>query len=235
VRQVRVEIEWLVASGGVLVFAFPRAYAAAFSGFYLPLMLVLWLLIVRGLAIEFRGQWHNPLWRQFLDAAFAFSSALLAFVLGASLGNVVRGVPLGDDGSFAAPLFSSDGRTGALDAYTMTVGLLATATLALHGAHWLMHKTEGPVQARSRVLAKRLWPVVAALLTVVTIWTGRVAPMLFRSLLGRWPVPANLVVRELRGSMAGGRLARRAEREAAREAAEAARAGKVATAPKWMS
>src|SRR2546425_13232955 len=59
---------WLIASGGVLFFAFPRAYAAAFSGFYLPLMIVLWLLVVRGLSIEFRAQWDNRLWRAFLDA-----------------------------------------------------------------------------------------------------------------------------------------------------------------------
>src|SRR6478752_5617519 len=67
---------WLIASGGVLVFAFPRAYAAAFSGLYLPLMIVLWLLVLRGLSIEFRGQWDNPLWRAFLDATFAFSSTV---------------------------------------------------------------------------------------------------------------------------------------------------------------
>jgi len=64
---------WLIVSGGVLFFAFPRAYAVAFSGFYLPLMIVLWLLIVRGLSIEFRAQWTNPLWHAFLDASFALS------------------------------------------------------------------------------------------------------------------------------------------------------------------
>src|SRR6476646_10049866 len=72
---------WLVASGGIIVFAFPRAYAAAFIGFYLPLMLVLWLLIGRGLSIELRGQFPHPLWRSFWDAMFAFSSTVLALVL----------------------------------------------------------------------------------------------------------------------------------------------------------
>src|SRR5713101_7104639 len=79
---------WLVASGGVLVYAFPRAYSAGFSGFYLPLMIALWLLIMRGLAIEFRSRESNVLWRSFWDGAFALSSVLMAVVLGAALGNI---------------------------------------------------------------------------------------------------------------------------------------------------
>ena len=65
---------WLIASGGVLVFAFPRAYSAAFSGLYLPLMMVLWLLVLRGIAIEFRSKLDHPLWRAAFDAVFAFAS-----------------------------------------------------------------------------------------------------------------------------------------------------------------
>src|SRR6266550_2744637 len=68
---------WLLASGGTLVFAFPRVYAAGFSGFYLPLMMVLWLLILRGIAIEFRSQQENPLWRSLWDGLFCFSSTLM--------------------------------------------------------------------------------------------------------------------------------------------------------------
>src|SRR5437588_7233236 len=73
---------WLIASGGVLVFAFPRVYAAGFSGFYLPLMMVLWLLVLRGISIEFHSHSPNPLWRSFWDGGFAFSSAMMAIVLG---------------------------------------------------------------------------------------------------------------------------------------------------------
>src|SRR5437588_4172883 len=80
---------WLIASGGVLVYAFPRAYAAGFSGFYLPLMMALWLLILRGISIEFRSHESNPLWRSFWDGSFAFSSILMATILGAALGNVI--------------------------------------------------------------------------------------------------------------------------------------------------
>ena len=68
---------WLIASGGVFVFAFPRAYAAAFSGLYLALMVVLWLLVLRGIAIEFRSKVDNPLWRAAWDTTFALASAAM--------------------------------------------------------------------------------------------------------------------------------------------------------------
>ncbi len=88
---------WLLAAGGTLFFAFPLLYASAFSGFYLPLMIVLWLLILRALSIELRGHSAEPLWRTFFDALFTFSSSLLAIFYGAALANVVRGVPIGPD------------------------------------------------------------------------------------------------------------------------------------------
>jgi hypothetical protein len=97
---------WLIAAGGVLFLAFPRLYAAGFSGFYLALTIVLWLLILRGVAIESRSRQENPLWREFWDTTFSLASALLAVVLGTALGNVVRGVPLDSTGSFFIPLFT---------------------------------------------------------------------------------------------------------------------------------
>ena len=85
---------WLLAAGGSLVMAFPKLYASSFSGFYLPLMMVLWLLILRAIAIEFRSHLDSPVWRPFWDVVFSLSSLLLTVFLGAALGNVVRGVPL---------------------------------------------------------------------------------------------------------------------------------------------
>ena len=85
---------WLLAAGGTLYFAFPALYASGFSGFYLPLMIVLWLLILRGIAVEFRGHIDSPVWLRFWDVVFAGASLLLAVFFGAALGNVVRGVPL---------------------------------------------------------------------------------------------------------------------------------------------
>src|SRR6202040_2422617 len=98
---------WLIAAAGVLFLAFPSVYSVAFSGFYLALMIVLWLLILRGVAIELRSRQENPLWREFWDTTFALSSGLLAIVLGAALGNVIRGVPLDGSGFFAIPLFTN--------------------------------------------------------------------------------------------------------------------------------
>src|SRR5487761_28309 len=91
---------WLIAAGGMLAVSFPRVYAAGFSGFYLALMLLLWLLILRGISIEFRSQVDHPLWRDFWDAGFSLGSLLVAFLLGVALGNILRGLPLGPDGYF---------------------------------------------------------------------------------------------------------------------------------------
>src|SRR5258707_12562189 len=115
---------WLVAAAGVLFLAFPRVYSAAFSGFYLALMIVLWLLILRGIAIESRSQQENPLWREFWDTTFSLASALLAVVLGTSLGHIVRGVPLDATGVFAIPLFTDfqpGEQAGFFDWYTTLV------------------------------------------------------------------------------------------------------------------
>src|SRR5712675_1840879 len=85
---------WLLAAGGTLFFAFPLLYASAFSGFYMPLMIVLWLLILRGIGVELRMHLEGTVWRGFFDGCFALSSILLTIFYGAALGNVIRGVPL---------------------------------------------------------------------------------------------------------------------------------------------
>src|SRR6516225_10177755 len=140
---------WLIAAGGVLFMAFPKVYSAGFSGFYMALMIVLWLLILRGVAIESRSQQENPLWREFWDTVFSLASGLLAVVLGAALGNVVRGVPVDEKGLAGMPLFTNflPGRdAGILDWYTVLVGLFTLATLAGHGALYLVWRTAGAVR-----------------------------------------------------------------------------------------
>jgi cytochrome d ubiquinol oxidase subunit II len=179
---------WLIAAGGVLFLSFPRVYAAAFSGFYLALMIVLWLLILRGVAIESRSRQDNPLWREFWDTTFAVASALLAVVLGTALGNVVRGVPLDGTGSFFIPLFTDfqpGVRPGVFDWYTILVGVFALCTLAGHGALYLVWKTAGPVQARSRLWARRAWLAVLPLWLAVTLATAWLRPDIFTNLLDR--------------------------------------------------
>jgi cytochrome bd ubiquinol oxidase subunit II len=151
---------WLLAAGGTLYFAFPLLYASSFSGFYLPLMMVLWLLMLRGLGIELRHHIDHVLWKTFWDTVFSIGSILLAIFFGAALGNVVRGVPLDDSGYFFEPLwttFTVVPEAGILDWFTVTMGLVGLCTLAGHGANYLAMKTTGPVQERSRSVARLAW------------------------------------------------------------------------------
>ncbi|HEY3963722.1 MAG TPA: cytochrome d ubiquinol oxidase subunit II [Planctomycetaceae bacterium] len=179
---------WLIAAGGVLFMAFPRTYATTFSGFYLALMIVLWLLILRGVSMEFRSHQSNPLWREFWDTVFSFASVLLAIVFGTSLGNLVRGVPLGAEGLAGMPLFTNflPGKNpGIFDWYTTLVGLFTLAVLAGHGALFLVWRTTGPVQARSQICANVAWRAVAALWVVVTLATFWLQREVFSNLVAR--------------------------------------------------
>src|SRR5207244_7102335 len=90
---------WLLAAGGGLIFAFPLLYASSFSGFYLPLMMVLWLLMLRGIGVELRGHVDDPMAWSLFDFVFSLASILLAIFFGSAVGNVIRGVPLGSVGS----------------------------------------------------------------------------------------------------------------------------------------
>src|SRR5215831_5444432 len=160
---------WLLAGGGTLFFAFPLLYASGFSGFYLPLMIVLWLLIFRGIGIELRMHLDSPVWRGFFDGSFAIASMLLTVFYGAALGNVLRGVPLQKDGYFFLPLWTDwnvGPQPGVLDWYTVIAALLALTALTLHGSHYVALKTSGELNLRARRIAAALWPVLV-LLTVI--------------------------------------------------------------------
>jgi cytochrome d ubiquinol oxidase subunit II len=162
---------WLLAAGGALYFAFPQLYASSFSGFYLPLMMVLWLLMLRAISIEFRSHINEPVWKAFFDGVFAFASILLAIFYGAALGNVVRGVPLGPDHYFFLPLWTNwrvGPNPGILDWYTVLSGVVALVALAVHGAHYVALKTDGEVYTRTRRVAKLLAPALA-ILTVLSL------------------------------------------------------------------
>jgi len=165
---------WLLAAGGTLYFAFPLLYASSFSGFYLPLMMILWLLMLRGLGIEFRHQLHHQLWKSFWDVAFSISSLLLAIFFGAALGNVVRGVPLNNEHYFFEPLWTSFmvvPDSGILDWFTTLMGLVAMFTLTAHGANYISLKTDGEIQQRSRAAAARAWwgVLLTSLLALVAV------------------------------------------------------------------
>jgi cytochrome bd ubiquinol oxidase subunit II len=151
---------------------------------------------------------------------FALSSAVLALVLGVALGNVLRGVPIDASGYFSSPLFTDlriSGDLGAIDWYTASVGLLAVAALAVHGAMYLRWKTAGDVNLRATQVGRRAWIAVAVLAIIVTVETAIVRPSLFAHLAGRpalWILPfavvaaLALVARSLaRGGELGGFLA----------------------------
>jgi len=180
---------WLLAAGGSMVVAFPNLYAASFSGFYLALMLVLWLLLLRGLGIEFRHQIHHPMWEDAWDVVFAFASTLLALLFGVALANVLRGVPLDANGEFRGTF------TLLLNPFAILGGLLAVSTLALHGACWAALKTDGALQERARRFAAVLWIPSTALVAAIVAASFAVRPDFTRNftqypVLLIWPAAA---------------------------------------------
>lgn len=175
---------WLLAAGGSLFLAFPRLLATSFSGFYLPLIMVVWLLLFRALGIEMRHQIDNVLWKRFWDVAFSGASFLLAVFFGAALGNVIRGVSMGADGRFFAPLWTNflvGDQTGILDWYTVLVGLAATTALAVHGGLWIVWRTDADLRQRAAQAVRFAWPLALflGLLTMAaTLW---VQPQVLRN------------------------------------------------------
>ena len=167
---------WLLAGGGTLYFAFPLLYASGFSGFYLPLMIVLWLLILRGVGIELRMHLDSVVWRGLFNGCFGIASLLLTVFYGVALGNVIRGVPLQRDGYFFLPLWTDwkvGPQTGILDWYTVIAGIVALIALALHGANYAALKTSGELNLRSRRAAAVLWPwlvLVTVISLAATLW-----------------------------------------------------------------
>jgi cytochrome d ubiquinol oxidase subunit II len=195
---------WLLAGGGTLYFAFPLLYASAFSGFYLPLMIVLWLLILRGISIELRNHVEVGVWRALLDGLFGLSSALLTIFFGAALANVLRGVPLQTDGYFFLPLWTNwqpGTHPGILDWYTVIGGLVALTALTLHGALWITIKTSGELAQRARRIVTPLWLALVALTIVSLAATIIVRPVSLNNYFNHpftFVVPAGVIA-----SMAG--------------------------------
>ena len=181
---------WLLAAGGALYFAFPALYASGFSGFYLPLMIVLWLLILRGTAIEFRNHVKSDAWIPLWDFVFFAASLLLAVFFGTALGNVVRGVPLDASGYFFEPLwtnFQMGEHTGILDWYTIIVGVQALLVLMMHGGLWVQYKTGGAVSKRAGKVTNAAWWGVLVMTALVTFVTFRVQPQVTAN-FQTWPV-----------------------------------------------
>lgn len=173
---------WLVAAGGMLFMAFPTFYASVFSGFYLPLIIVLWLIVFRAIGLEFRGQFNYQMWKDIWDKSFGVSSLLLALFFGIALGNVVRGVNLGgvkngissyEGHYFFLPLWDSSfsplsETPGVIDWFTIVIGLIAVVTLAIHGANWIVLKTNSSINQKLKKTVFKL-NIVLAILTLFSL------------------------------------------------------------------
>ena len=157
---------WLILGGGVLFAAFPMAYASLFSGFYLAMMLVLLVMILRTVAIEFRSKRAGATWRKVWDIIFGLTSAGLALLLGVAFGNIISGVPIDANGNMSVSLIDL------LTPFAILIGVTTVSMFAMHGAIYLTMKTEGDLQARVRRWLPRLMLVFFVLMTLSVIATA---------------------------------------------------------------
>jgi cytochrome d ubiquinol oxidase subunit II len=156
---------WLLVAGGATFAAFPEWYATLFSGFYLPLLIILVSLILRGLAFEYRGKGDSPQWKRRWDLCIIIGSFVPALLWGVAFGNIVRGVPINAEHEYVGTFFTL------LNPYALLGGLTALSLFALHGAVFLALKTDGDVRARAGRLAFRLSLPAVALAAAFLVWT----------------------------------------------------------------
>lgn len=190
---------WLVAAGGMLFMAFPTYYAAVFSGFYLPIMLVLWLVIFRAIGLEFRGQFDFQMWKDIWDSVFGISSFLLALFFGMALGNIVRGVNLGgvqegvskyEPHYFFLPLWDSSFSPtavdpGVIDWFTLTIGVITVVVLAIHGANWIIYKTNASINKQLKSVIFKLNSVLLVLTVFSLLIWHFINPAPFQNFLNK--------------------------------------------------
>ena len=171
---------WLVTGGGALFAAFPEVYATVFSGFYDAFMLLLFALIFRAVAIEFRGQRPEPGWRRMWDTAFAIASLASALLIGVALGNIVWGIPLDDRHNFQGNFFTL------LHPYALFVGITTVALFVMHANLYLVLKTDGPLQQRLMRWTNLTVPTYVILFFVLNIVTIYACPHIKPALEQRW-------------------------------------------------
>jgi cytochrome bd ubiquinol oxidase subunit II len=168
---------WLIVAGASLFAAFPYWYATLFSGFYLPLLLILLALIVRGVAFEYRAKGHEDQWRNRWDACIVVGSFLPSLLWGVAFANILRGVPIDADKEYTGGFFNL------LNPYALLGGLTIVLLFLTHGAIYIALKTDGPIRARARELGLKtgLGAAVAAVLFLLwtQIMTGNVGSALF--------------------------------------------------------
>jgi len=179
---------WLITAGGAMFAAFPIWYSTLFSGFYLPLLLILVALILRGIAIEFRSLDESPRWRRFWDWCFFAGSLVPALLWGVAFANFVRGVPID------ARLYYVGGFWNLLNPYALLGGLLTLVGFTLHGAVFLALKTVDPLQSQARRAAMRLWLPACVVLIAFVIYTYFATDVLTKLGVNPGPIPIGAVV-----------------------------------------
>ncbi|MGE9294889.1 MAG: cytochrome d ubiquinol oxidase subunit II [Puniceicoccales bacterium] len=179
---------WLVTGGGALCAAFPEVYATAFSGFYMPFMMLLCALIFRAVAIEFRSKEKWPLWRKSWDIAFTVGSFLSAFLIGVAMGNITWGIPLDPQFEYTGDFFTL------IHPYSLFLGITTVALFAMHGNIYLILKTEGELQAKLRRWIKITIPIYVVCFLIFNFWTMYACKHIEGALASRGPVLAILAV-----------------------------------------
>lgn len=157
---------WLIVAGGATFAAFPEWYATMFSGFYLPLLLILVALIVRIIGIEFRSKRSEAWWKRRCDIAIVFGSVVPAFVWGVALTNIVRGLPIDADGEYVGGLLDL------FNPYAVLGGAVTLTVFLVHGAFFVGLKTMGPIRERAISLGLRVGLLAGVLATVFVVWTA---------------------------------------------------------------
>lgn len=166
---------WLVTFGGALFAMFPNGYASIFSAFYLPFVLLLFALIFRAVSLEFRSKRSSPFWRNLWDGCFFLGSTLAALLFGVAIGRIMQGLVISELGDY-------QGSFGELlTGFSISVGLLNIALLAMHGSIYLYLKTEGELQKRLVSWMKGTYYIYLTLFIMVTIWSVSFVPTSIRN------------------------------------------------------
>ena len=155
---------WVLVAGGATFAAFPEWYATLFSGFYLPLLLILLALIVRNLAFEYRAKKDDAVWRRNWDLCLTIGSFVPALLWGVAFANIVAGVPINEDKEFTGNLFTL------LNPFGLLGGVVTLLLFATHGAMFIALKTDGDVRQRARALSVQLGLAAAVVAVVFLVW-----------------------------------------------------------------
>ena len=159
---------WFITAGGALFAAWPLVYATAFSGFYWAMLAVLWALFFRPVGFDYRSKIHDPAWRRAWDWALFVGGAVPPLIFGVAFGNLLQGVPFGLDNRLVSTYTGTFWQL--LNPFGLLAGLVSSAMITMHGATYLVHRTEGAIQQRAMRWALGAAAVTALAFIAAGIW-----------------------------------------------------------------